>query len=139
VFSYDVAADTADVSTTGPFGLRSHPGVMPGWDNTARRGSAGYVFHGGNPSSFRRWLARAVRSAASSRDGLVLVNAWNEWAEGAHIEPDSRFGRGYLEAVQDVLGPARADRSLASGWQIDLTAGGRQEPVDVADGRKDTA
>ena len=108
VYSYDAAVDGADLAPTGPHGLRVHPGVMPGWDNTARRGTDAYVFHGGNPVSFRRWLARAADAAAASGpDRLVFVNAWNEWAEGAHLEPDARFGRANLEAVQDVVQRAR--------------------------------
>jgi lipopolysaccharide biosynthesis protein len=100
IYSYDACVDGADLSTSGPHGLRIHPGVMPGWDNTPRRGSDAYVFHGGNPVSFRRWLARAADAAGS--EGMVFVNAWNEWAEGAHLEPDERFGRGNLEAVRTV-------------------------------------
>jgi lipopolysaccharide biosynthesis protein len=105
IYSYDAAVDGADLATTGPSGLRIHPGVMPGWDNTPRRGASAYAFHGGNPVSFRRWVARAA-DAAGRGDGepLVFVNAWNEWAEGAHLEPDERFGRANLEAVQQVLG-----------------------------------
>jgi lipopolysaccharide biosynthesis protein len=120
VFAYDAAVDDADFSTTGPYGIAKHPGVMPGWDNTARRGEAAYVFHGGNPVSFRRWLARAVQ-AAGPAGRMVFINAWNEWAEGAHLEPDLRFGRGNLEAVRDVCGDLRT-RDLASG-----TDGGRSE------------
>jgi lipopolysaccharide biosynthesis protein len=105
IYSYDAAIDGADLATAGPHGLRVHPGVMPGWDNTARRGSAAYVFHGGNPVSFRRWLARAARAASQAPgEPMVFVNAWNEWAEGAHLEPDARFGRANLEAVQQILG-----------------------------------
>lgn len=114
VYSYDAAVDSADLATTGPHGLRVHPGVMPGWDNTPRRGESAHVFHGANPLSFRRWLARAA-AAAVAGDGppLLFVNAWNEWAEGAHLEPDARFGNAYLEAVRDTVGvgeqvPARA-------------------------------
>ena len=96
--------DTALLSS-GPHGLRVHPGVMPGWDNTPRRRDASYVFHGANPLSFRRWLARASAAAlAGGGTALLFVNAWNEWAEGAHLEPDARFGRAYLEAVRDALG-----------------------------------
>jgi lipopolysaccharide biosynthesis protein len=105
VYSYDAAINSAHLTSVGPHGLRIHLGVMPGWDNTPRRRDASYVFHGANPLSFRRWLARA--GAAAAADGgqpLVFVNAWNEWAEGAHLEPDARFGRGYLEAVRDAIG-----------------------------------
>ena len=110
IYSYDAAVDGADLSTRGPHGLRIHPGVMPGWDNTPRRGRAAYVFHGANPLSFRRWLARASAAAvAAGEPALVFVNAWNEWAEGAHLEPDARFGRAYLEAVRDALGVAEAE------------------------------
>jgi lipopolysaccharide biosynthesis protein len=105
VMAFDAAVDRADLATCGPGGLRVHPGVMPGWDNTARRGGAAYVFHGGNPLSFRRWLSRASRAAsAAGPEPLVFINAWNEWAEGAHLEPDLRFGRANLEAVRSVSG-----------------------------------
>ena len=103
IFSYDAAVEGADMSRAGPHGLRVHPGVMPGWDNSARRGRAGYVFHGANPATFRRWVARAAADAPA--DSLLFINAWTEWGEGAHLEPDARFGRGNLEAVLDALGP----------------------------------
>jgi lipopolysaccharide biosynthesis protein len=105
IYSYDAAIDGADLSTTSPHGIRVHPGVMPGWDNTPRRRDSAYVFHGANPLSFRRWLARASAAAvACGGPPLLFVNAWNEWAEGAHLEPDARFGRAYLEAVSDAVG-----------------------------------
>jgi len=115
VYSYDAAVNGADLATTGPHGLRIHPGVMPGWDNTPRRRDASYVFHGANPLSFRRWLARASAAAlAGGEPSLLFVNAWNEWAEGAHLEPDARFGRAYLEAVRDAVGvDERAPMSAA--------------------------
>ena len=95
--------------------VRVHPGVMPGWDNTPRRGESAYVFHGANPLSFRRWTARAAAAAVGAGEpSLVFVNAWNEWAEGAHLEPEARFGRAYLEAVRDAVGvDKRAARSAA--------------------------
>jgi lipopolysaccharide biosynthesis protein len=102
IYSYDACVDGADLSVSGPGGLRVHPGVMPGWDNTPRRAESAYVFHGGNPVSFRRWLARAADATAGAKDPLVFVNAWNEWAEGAHLEPDTRFGRGNLESISDI-------------------------------------
>jgi hypothetical protein len=85
------------------------PGVMPRWDNSARRGMAAQIFHGSNPALFERWLRRAalVTSQRNPEAPLVFVNSWNEWAEGAHLEPDTGVGSGYLEAVaRVVLAPA---------------------------------
>jgi lipopolysaccharide biosynthesis protein len=82
-----------------------YPGVMVTFDNTARRQWRSDTWFGSNPYSFRRWLAAAC-SAVSHRppeNRVVFVNAWNEWAEGAVLEPSRRFGRTYLQAVRDVV------------------------------------
>jgi hypothetical protein len=84
---------------------RDYPGVMVTFDNTARRQWKSDVWYGANPYTFRRWLAAAC-SAVAHRDPekrVVFVNAWNEWAEGAVLEPSKRFGRTYLLAVRDVV------------------------------------
>jgi lipopolysaccharide biosynthesis protein len=80
------------------------PGVMVNFDNTARRQASPDIWFGANPFTFRRWLAAAVASIAH-RDidrRIVFINAWNEWAEGAFLEPSDRFGSTYLLAVRDV-------------------------------------
>jgi lipopolysaccharide biosynthesis protein len=86
VFAYDSAARF--VEPVAPDGFRGpvHPTVFPGWDNTARRGVDAYLFHGANPLAFRRWLGSAAQYAVGNEPGLLFVNAWNEWAEGAAIE-----------------------------------------------------
>lgn len=113
VFSYQAAVTGAHLATRHTSGLRIHPGVMPGWDNTARRGTSACAFHGSNPMTFRRWISAAGRAASGAGpEPLVFVNAWNEWAEGAHLEPDQRFGRGNLEAVRDALPLRSTDRGL---------------------------
>ena len=81
-------------------------GVMPSWDSTPRRGKAAWTFVDAAPEGYRAWLDDACRwtmrhHAPSSR--FVFVNAWNEWGEGCHLEPDQRYGRLYLEATRDVL------------------------------------
>ena len=76
-------------------------GVMPGWDNTARRLGRGTCFHGSSPDLYRRWLARAGRYAIEhpvNGEALIFINAWNEWGEGAYLEPDRRYGYAYLES-----------------------------------------
>ena len=77
-------------------------GVMTGWDNTPRRRARGWLFHDATPAHFQRWLRATIiqaRAEAWAPETAVFINAWNEWAEGAYLEPDSDFGRGWLEAV----------------------------------------
>jgi hypothetical protein len=79
--------------------------VVPRWDNTARRQHDGTVFVDATPAVFRAWLRETlVRTKTSLPPGqrLVFVNAWNEWAEGATLEPDTTHGRGFLEAARDA-------------------------------------
>jgi hypothetical protein len=87
----------------------SFPGVMVTFDNTARRQWDATVWVGSNPYTFRRWLKAAVDAVASRPEDqrVVFVNAWNEWAEGAILEPTTRFGYTYLQAVRDVVGRNR--------------------------------
>jgi lipopolysaccharide biosynthesis protein len=81
------------------------PGVMPGWDNTARRGKDAYLFMGANPVAFAGAMRRRLPSSRiPAGESMIFVNAWNEWAEGAVIEPSARFGEANLASVADVLG-----------------------------------
>lgn len=82
-----------------------HPGVMPGFDNTARRGTKALIFRGANPYSFHRWFLSALLSEikSSKEFPMVFVNSWNEWAEGSQLEPTRRNGRSYLSAVRSAV------------------------------------
>lgn len=74
--------------------------VTPMWDNSARRKQGATIFVDSTPELYRNWLAGALRRSRSEGHGLVFVNAWNEWAEGNHLEPCQRWGRAYLEATR---------------------------------------
>lgn len=79
-----------------------YPAVMPMWDNTARRNHRGTIFHGSSPDLYRMWLRDAVeymRSQSGLEGKMVFINAWNEWGEGAYLEPDRYYGYAYLEAT----------------------------------------
>lgn len=80
--------------------------TVPVWDNTARYGSEAYLLYGSTPQRFQKWIESTIaytqRTLPSDRQ-FLLVNAWNEWAEGAHLEPDSRYGYSYLNSVGRAL------------------------------------
>ena len=110
--------------------------AMPSWDNTARRQNAGAIFLGSTPRLYEQWLSTLVeqtRQLNPPGERFVFVNAWNEWAEGNHLEPDMNCGHGYLEATRAALGgmvaprpvvvrgadvPAVSARSISSGRAV---------------------
>lgn len=80
--------------------------VTPSWDNWARRKDGANILLGSTPDKFQRWLLNMIDSTLLRLRGeerIVFINAWNEWAEGNHLEPDQKFGRGYLEATKRAL------------------------------------
>ncbi|MCO1360003.1 glycoside hydrolase family 99-like domain-containing protein [Burkholderia multivorans] len=91
-------------------------GVTPSWDNEARKPGRGTVFVGSTPKLYEEWLCNAatdtVRRIANPDERLVFINAWNEWAEGAHLEPDRRYGYAWLQATNNALSRASAAGSV---------------------------
>lgn len=82
------------------------PCVSPGWDNSPRRKRPPYMaFLGSTPKLFGLWLKDTLMrfKPFSNDENLVFINAWNEWAEGNHLEPDQKWGRGYLEATKKAI------------------------------------
>ena len=81
------------------------PAVYPNWDNTPRAGRRGVVLLGSSPEKFRPHVRAAVELLADrpAPERLLWVKSWNEWAEGNHLEPDLRYGRGWLEVLHEEL------------------------------------
>ena len=83
--------------------------VCPGWDNTPRRKKGGAIFLNNTPEEYATWLGNAVTrtlaDAPTPDERIIFCNAWNEWAEGAYLEPDTRFGYAWLETTRDALDP----------------------------------
>ncbi|MBF6555682.1 MAG: glycoside hydrolase family 99-like domain-containing protein [Acidimicrobiales bacterium] len=103
VLDYQSAYRT-ELSTARPSWKR-FPSVMVGWDNTARRPYAATIFDGATPEAYERWLRRAVESVSKVRpeENYLFIVAWNEWAEGNHLEPDQHYGRAFLDATRAVM------------------------------------
>jgi glycosyltransferase involved in cell wall biosynthesis len=100
--------------------FRQFRGVTPGWDNTARRQDDGMAFIGSSPELFGYWAELTLRQTQLRHHGderLLFVNAWNEWAEGNHLEPDERHGRRYLEALRDARARATASPPSRPSWE----------------------
>ncbi len=80
--------------------------IVPGWDNDPRREGKGLVLHDASPAKYQRWLENLVDYSHKNPffgEPLICVNAWNEWAEGAFLEPDVHFGAAFLNATARAI------------------------------------
>ncbi len=78
-------------------------GVTPCWDNSARRGHAANVFINSTPELYKQWLSKVIvqtKNKFVTNEQFIFINAWNEWGEGNHLEPDKKYGRAFLEATK---------------------------------------
>jgi glycosyltransferase involved in cell wall biosynthesis len=102
---YDYQKAWTVLANPEPVRYRRYDSVFPSWDNSPRRGDNAVILHNSTPEAYYQWLYRAIErvhdQAVDHR--VIFINAWNEWAEGAHLEPDMRFGRAYLEATRRAL------------------------------------
>lgn len=83
--------------------------VVPSWDNDSRRPNRGLSLEHTSPRKYQRWLQtlleRAIAEPIFGRP-MVAINAWNEWAEGAYLEPDVHYGAAYLNATARAINQA---------------------------------
>jgi len=117
IYDYDELIDKSSDNSKVKYEL--FRGITPSWDNTARKGANGRIFWNSRPDSFLNWLNEISDFTCEKHKSgkrFVFINAWNEWAEGAHLEPDRRYGYAWLDAVARVhLRLNSPQRSAASG------------------------
>ncbi|WP_439597839.1 glycosyltransferase WbsX family protein [Falsiroseomonas sp.] len=110
VFAYDDVVRVSLEEPTPDFPLIKC--AVPGWDNDPRKqGQNTVIIHGSKPASYEAWLSELVERAARAPffgEPLVCVNAWNEWCEGAYLEPDLHYGGAFLNATARAVVGARA-------------------------------
>lgn len=75
-------------------------GAMTNFDNTARKIYIGAQIFQITPTIYQKWLTKLIKN---SKTDYIFVTAWNEWAEGMHLEPDQKYGYAYLQATKNAL------------------------------------
>ena len=76
-----------------------HFGGFVGYDDSPRRGNCGTIIENSNPNKFEYYLTELIAKNVAHKSELVFINAWNEWGEGMHLEPDEKYGLAFLEAI----------------------------------------
>jgi hypothetical protein len=103
IIHYGKLADKA-MTKPRPKDYVKFPCVMPSWDNSARK-KAATIIQNDDPYKFTKWLLNAFQrtNGYPDEEKIVFINAWNEWAEGCHLEPDVKNGKIFLEAINRAL------------------------------------
>ena len=84
---------------------KMYPCLFPMWDNSSRRERGAWIFHDSTDVKFKRWLVETLKyfNPYSAEENFVFINAWNEWAEGNHLEPCQKWGTSYLEVIKNLF------------------------------------
>lgn len=103
IFDYDELVEKCSTAKWPTH--KFYPCVTPSWDNSARRKSGAIIFKNSTPEKYGKWLSSIVNRfhPYSKDENFIFINAWNEWAEGNHLEPCQKWGLKYLEETANVL------------------------------------
>ena len=82
---------------------KTYSGIFSGWDNTSRKDEAGIIIRGSSPKKFGKHILKMLRISERSDKEYIFLNAWNEWSEGAYVEPDKKYGYRYLRALRHAV------------------------------------
>jgi glycosyltransferase involved in cell wall biosynthesis len=109
VYHYDQVVETSLGEAAPAYPLIKT--AVPSWDNDARRQGHGLVINGSTPQKYEDWIAQLIQRSKRQLffgEPIICINAWNEWCEGAYLEPDLHFGSAYLNATaRAVIGASR--------------------------------
>ena len=82
-----------------------YPTIIPGWDRSPRVGVAEGIYVNATPDNFQKHIEDAVEIVNKRPDEhkIIFLRAWNEWGEGNYVEPDRKYGHGFLEAIRKAI------------------------------------
>lgn len=81
------------------------PTILPNWDRSPRAGKEAHIYTNTTPEMFKKALLQSIEMVKEKdpEHQVVIIKSWNEWGEGNHLEPDLKYGHGYLDAIKEVL------------------------------------
>lgn len=90
-----------------PFDMREdvYPQLLAGWDRSPRSGRNAIIYYNNTPKEFRRAVENAIRCVENKQPEhrIIFLNSWNEWGEGAYMEPDLKYGKAFIQTLRSVL------------------------------------
>lgn len=101
-FSYDYVWKNI-INRSGPYEIKTYLGAFNDWDTSARWGHKGNVMPKATPIKFKKYLDKQIKRSMELDNEFLFITAWNEWSEGAYLEPDNDYQYSYLETIKSVL------------------------------------
>lgn len=100
-FEYDDSAFATETCKE----FNAFPTMIPNWDHTPRSGRKGDVMLNSSPEKFRKTVKKMVEMVSGKPydKRIIFLKSWNEWGEGNYVEPDLKYGHGWLDALRDEL------------------------------------
>lgn len=82
-----------------------YPTILPNWDRSPRSGKEAVIYHNSTPDIFEKHFKEGLEMVKNKKDEhkILFLMSWNEWAEGNYVEPDLRYGSGYLDVIEKNL------------------------------------
>lgn len=101
---YDYANECEKLTTRSPRFKNAVPGMYTGWDKTPRNGTKAMIYKGSTPQNFYKYLRKQIlRAKEVYKTDYLFITAWNEWGEGAYLEPDEQYKYSYLNALKKAV------------------------------------
>jgi len=104
-YKYSQIVDTFIKSNGLELNDNIFPTLIPNWDHSPRSGKRAVIFHNSTPQLFRKNILAALDAVSSKPydKKIIFLKSWNEWGEGNYVEPDLKYGKGYIEVMSELL------------------------------------
>ncbi|WP_286141026.1 glycoside hydrolase family 99-like domain-containing protein [Duncaniella freteri] len=80
-----------------------YPTIIPNWDHSPRSGINSYILVNSTPDQFKKHCEMVFEKTQYKSNNIVFLKSWNEWGEGNYLEPDLKYGKGFIYAIREAL------------------------------------